>query len=296
MEHTVNVCCVPCAACYHYSKVDLSTLVELTLPWILIRLQALFTLFACWGYDRIRGLPCLRLGGGVPAIPNNQQEGGGVAILALFARLKSDKNHPACVFDGFDVFFPISTIGIIHTWGNSTICLRTTAHAGSINALPPTTRWHWRPITCRHPRGCCWKGRQHCPGRLHPIARKHTITSPYIGWHCCSHDRTGEDIEFTFCWWLCYWSELFLSAVWFGRNCFRRTTFLLEAIASGRWDSFRKCLFLMEVENRDKSGVNSYMWIHKLNEFIHVISYIPTLPTNSCGVPYTHLISTPNTA
>ncbi len=65
----------------------------------------------------------------------------------------SNKNCPTCIVDGFSVFCPISTVGIIHKWGNPKICLRTTAHAGPIDALPPTTRWCWCPNMCRHPRG-----------------------------------------------------------------------------------------------------------------------------------------------
>jgi hypothetical protein len=34
------------------------------------------------------------------------------------------------------------------------VCPRTTAHASPIDALPPTTRWRWRPNMRRHPRGC----------------------------------------------------------------------------------------------------------------------------------------------
>ena len=96
-----------------------------------------------------------------------------------------------------------------------------------------------------------------CPRCLYPIACKHTVTSPYISWHCCSHDHTGEDVEFTFCWWLFYWSELCL------------VPFGLVENASGAQNSFRKRLF---PDNEIPSGsvysfqgfiqMNSYMWIH----------------------------------
>ncbi len=79
---------------------------------------------------------------------------GGEAVLPLrhLPAWKSDKSSHLSGW-WFGVFFPISTIGIIHEWGNPTICLRTMAHAGCINALPPTTRWCWCPIVLRHPHG-----------------------------------------------------------------------------------------------------------------------------------------------
>jgi hypothetical protein len=54
------------------------------------------------------------------------------------------------------------------------ICLRTTAHAGSIDALPPTTRWHCHPIMRRHPRGHLDR-----LNRQHPMAR--------ASWVNCHH-------------------------------------------------------------------------------------------------------------
>jgi hypothetical protein len=46
------------------------------------------------------------------------------------------------------------------------ICLRTMAHAGSIIALPPTTRWRCRPIMRTH-----LHGRLDCLNRQHPMAQ-----------------------------------------------------------------------------------------------------------------------------
>ncbi len=87
-------------------------------------------------------------------------------------------------------------------------------------------------------------------------------------WHFRSHDRTGEDVEFTFCWWLFYWNELLL--VQFG---------LVKNVSGGQ-HSFRKWLL---PDNEIPSGsvweiqrifiwIHTYEFIHHI--FIHMNSYI----------------------
>jgi hypothetical protein len=53
-------------------------------------------------------------------------------------------------------------------------CLRTTAHTGSKDALPPTPRWRCRPIMHRHPRGHL----NHL-NRQYPMAR-----TSWVNCHC----------------------------------------------------------------------------------------------------------------
>ncbi len=68
-------------------------------------------------------------------------------------RLPPQKSYINCTAYGVDGLI----VFILFLWEDNTKCgippkcLWTTAHASSINALPPTPRWNWCPIMRRHP-------------------------------------------------------------------------------------------------------------------------------------------------
>jgi hypothetical protein len=116
-------------------------------------------------------------------------------------------------------------------------CLRTTARAGSKDALPPTPRWHCRPIMRRHPRGC-----HHHLNRQCPMAHTSLANCCCHRRCCCSlrrHRRTPQFLSALACCWLkpplttnrgaqCHWRPLW--CLWHNR-----ALWIFQATQMGGW-------------------------------------------------------------